>query len=66
MGICQSYKNKRKISEENVNADSGPTNGDYTYKENKNSMEPDTNKLEKIFKIYGKLFNDKNIVYKMK
>ena len=51
MGICQSYKNKRKISEENVNADSGPTNGDYTYKENKNSMEPDTNKLEKIFKI---------------
>ena len=49
MGICQSYKNKRKISEENVN-----------------SMEPDTNKLEKMFKTHGKLFNDKNIVYKMK
>ncbi len=60
MGICQSPKNKRKISEQKVNDESGLPTGDYKYMDQKNAMESNINKLEKIFKTQGKLFKDNN------
>ena len=66
MGVCKSINNKKKINIQNENIESGLSNEDYMYIEQKNTIESDTNKLEKIFKTQGKLFNDKNLKYKIK